>query len=392
MISAVSSRPLPAFLLLIFFLLSGLSACNRQPQAGANTVPPPGVLVIKLEPQDIQPTSEFIGRTFAVNDVSLQAQVSGYLKQRNFEEGSDVEIGTPLFLIDPAPYEAEVAAAEGRVAEAKAAVSRTRKDLKRALTLVKKGSISRQERDKMESDKLQAEAQLKSAEAARLQAKINLSYTQINAPINGRIGRALLSVGNLVGPLSGELARIVELDPIYVNFSVDEKTIIALKNREQHRRQDGSEPQKFAISLRLADGTAYTHPGEIDFIDNVVDHKTGSVTVRVRFDNPDKLLLPGFFVTTILSRDKPVAKLLIPQASVQEDQAGQFVMRVTADNKVEQRRISANHHYKGQLIVEEGLKAGDIIIVEGIQKVRPGMTVKPTMASSPESSTAQPGL
>lgn len=384
----LNSSTHPANLLfLMLFLVPWLSGCNKDPQEQKKP-PAPGVLVVKVLSQDIQPSSEFIGRTFAVNDVSLQAQVSGYLKQRSFEEGTDVEAGAPLLLIDPAPYQAEVAAAEGRVAEAKAAVTRTRKDLKRALRLVKKGNISQQERDKKESDKLQAEAQLKSAEAALQQANINLSYTQINAPIDGRIGRSIISVGNLVGPLSGELARIVELDPIYVNFSVDEKTIIALKNRNRNK----SDTEELAISLRLADGSFYNQPGQIDFIDNVVDHKTGSVALRVRFDNPDKLLLPGFFVTTIISRDKPMAKLLIPQASVQEDQAGQFVMRVTEDNKVEQRRISANHHYQGQLIVDEGLNAGETIIVEGIQKVRPGMTVKPKMASQPDTSTAQPGL
>ncbi|VAX09010.1 RND efflux system, membrane fusion protein [hydrothermal vent metagenome] len=375
------------FLFLVLFLILGLSACNNsQPEQRKPATP--GVLVVKVISQDIRPTSEFIGRTFAVNDVSLQAQVSGYLKQRSFEEGKDVEAGAPLFLIDPAPYKAEVAAAEGRVAEAKAAVTRTRKDLKRALRLVKKGNISQQERDKRESDKLQAEAQLKSAEAALQQANINLSYTQISSPIHGRIGRAIISVGNLVGPLSGELARIVELDPIYVNFSVDEKTIIALKNRDK----DTDDKEKLAISLRLADGSLYDQPGKIDFIDNVVDYKTGSVTVRVHFENPDKLLLPGFFVTTILSRDESIAKLLIPQASVQEDQAGQFVMLVTPENTVEQRRISANHHYQGQLIVDEGLKADETIIVEGIQKVRPGMTVKPRTASQPNTRAAQPGL
>ncbi len=372
---------------LILFLLPWLSACNNE-QVQQKKPPTPGVLVVKVLSQDIRPTSEFIGRTFAVNDVSLQAQVSGYLKERSFAEGSDIKIGTALFLIDPAPYKAEVAAAEGRVAETEAAVVRTSKDLKRALRLVKKGNISQQERDKRESDKLQAEAQLKSAEAALQQANINLSYTQISAPIHGRIGRAIISVGNLVGPLSGELARIVELDPIYVNFSVDEKTIIALKNRNK----DTDDKEKLAISLRLADGTLYTQPGQIDFIDNVVDYKTGSVTVRIRFDNPDKLLLPGFFVTTILSRDESIAKLLIPQASVQEDQGGQFVMLVTDENKVEQRRISANHHYQGQLIVDEGLKANETIIVEGIQKVRPGMTVTPKAAIQPDTSTAQPGL
>lgn len=349
--------------------------------------PPPGVLITRVVRQDIRSSTEFIGRTFAVNDVSLQARVTGYLKQRSFEEGRDVDAGTPLFLIDPAPYEAEVAAAEGRVAEAKAAVSRTRKDLKRLRKLVKKGSVSQQAFDKAESDKLQAEAQLKSAEAALLQTKINLSYTQISSPIKGRIGQALISVGNLVGPLSGELARIVELDPIYVSFSVDEKTIIAVKKRKQTDDTD-----KFSISLRLADGSLYAHQGQVDFIDNVVDHKTGSVTIRARFDNPDKLLLPGFFVTAILSRDQPVSKLLIPQASVQEDQAGQFVMLVTPENKVELRRIHARQHYQGQLIVEDGLQADESIIVEGIQKVRQGMTVAPKIANVPATGSSRPGF
>ena len=350
--------------------------------------PPPGVLIAKAAMQQISETVEYVGQTVAVNDVSLRAQVSGYLLKKTFDEGQDVEKGAELFTIDPALYEAGVAAAAGAVAEAKAEVLRTDKDLKRYRTLIKSQAISQQQLDKAEVELLQASANLKTVEAQLLRAKIDLSYTVIKAPFTGRIGRAGASLGDLVAPQSGELARLVELNPIYANFSVSERDVIAAKRRYQSG-DGGVEMDKIEVRLRLPDGSPFEHVGRVDFIDNVVDRRTGTVVLRARFDNPQKLLVPGLYVSTMLGREETTDKLIIPQSSVQEDQAGVFVMVVAPDNKVELRRITTGQAYAGELVVDSGLEPGEQVIVEGIQKVRPGMVVDAKLA--PRASMQQGG-
>ena len=364
-----------------------LFACGSGSKENA-VAPPPGVLVAKVSMRQILETVEYVGQTVAVNDVSLRAQVSGYLLKKTFDEGQDVEKGAELFTIDPALYEAGVAAAAGAVAEAKAEVSRTEKDLKRYRTLIKSQSISQQQLDKAEVELLQASANLKTVEAQLLRAKIDLSYTVIKAPFTGRIGRAGASLGDLVAPQSGELARLVELNPIYANFSVSERDVIAAKRRYQSG-DGGVEMDKIEVRLRLPDGSPFQHVGRVDFIDNVVDRRTGTVVLRARFDNPQKLLVPGLYVSTMLGREETTDKLIIPQSSVQEDQAGVFVMVVAPDNKVELRRITTGQAYAGELVVDSGLEPGEQVIVEGIQKVRPGMVVDAKLA--PRASMQQGG-
>jgi len=381
---------LPLLLLLSVFLY--LAACDSAKDQQAEA-PPPGVLVAKAEKQQIRETLEFIGRTVAVNDVSLNAQVSGYLLERLFEEGAEVNAEDLLFRIDPAIYEAQVAAAEGSVAKAGAALDKAEKDLTRYRILLKKQSVSQQQVDEAESNKLQAEAELKAAEATLLGARTDLSFTEIRAPIHGRIGRALVSIGNLVGPQSGELARLVELDPIYVNFSVSERDLLTVRQRQAKEKAEGMDPEsrpKVEVELRLANRELYEHKGSIDFIDNVVDPRTGTVTVRARFDNPDKLLVPGLFVTAILGTRERQTELMIPQASVQEDQTGNFVLVVDPDDKIERRPITTGRPYGGSLVVTEGLQPDERVVVEGIQKVRPGMKVAPKEAPLPGSEDLKP--
>jgi len=268
------------------------------------------------------------------------------------------------------------------VAEASAAVARSEKDVKRYRTLVKNQSISQQQLDNAESEFLQASASLKTAEAQLLKAQIDLSHTTITAPINGRIGRAAASVGDLVTPQAGELARLVELNPIYASFSVSEGDVIAAKRRYQAGDR-GVEMDKIEVRLRLPDGSEYEHVGRVDFIDNVVDRKTGTIVLRARFDNPQLLLVPGLYVSTMLGREETTDKLIIPQSAVQEDQAGIFVMVVAPDSKVELRRITTGQAFAGELVVSSGLEPGEQVIVEGIQKVRPGQVVDAKLAPRP---------
>jgi membrane fusion protein (multidrug efflux system) len=358
-----------------------LLACDSGSKETA-AAPPPGVLVANVAMRQISETVEYVGQTVAVNDVSLRAQVEGYLLERKFNEGQDVAQGAELFLIDPALYQAGVAAAEGAVAEASAAVSRADKDAKRYRLLIKQQSVSQQQLDNAESELLQASAVLKTTEAQLLKAQIDLTHTVITAPFTGRIGRAAASVGDLVTPQTGELARLVELNPIYASFSISEGDVITAKRRFQAGTA-AYDMDKIEVRLRLPDGSLYEHVGRVDFIDNVVDRRTGTIVLRARFDNPQDLLVPGLYVSTMLGREETTDKLVIPQSAVQEDQAGVFVMVVTPDSTVELRRIETGQAYAGELVVNSGLEAGEQVIVEGIQKVRPGLVVDAKIAPRP---------
>ena len=356
-----------------------LSSCGEQQAEKA--APPPGVLVQAVSQKAISDSVKFLGRTTAINDVSIRARVQGYLLERNFEEGGDINKGDLLFKIDPESYEAALAAAKGSVAEYQAALVRAEKDLVRYEELGKKAFASQQDVDKAESDKLQAAAQLQSAQARVEEAEINLEHTSIKSPIHGRIGRAIISVGNLVDASTGELARVVELNPIYATFNVSEKVMLNIQQNKKVKQKGG--PRKFEVKLELPNGSIYEHPGVIDFSDNTVNRRTGAIVVRARFDNPDELLVPGINVLMLLSMEEKEDVLVVPQASVQEDQAGKFVLLVDQDNKVEIRQVKLGRQYAGDWIVKDGLQPGERVIIEGVQKVRAGMEVSPKQAVSP---------
>ncbi len=357
-----------------------LAGCGAGEKEGAQSAgPPPGVLVASVELKTLRRWSEFVGRTLAVNDVSVRARVEGYLLEVPFKEGADVGKGDLLFVIDPAIYQAKVKAAEGAVAEAKAALTRAKRDFARYQDLAKKNVASKQQLDKARADMLEAEARLKSAEAALMEARVNLEYTRIRAPIDGRVGHIAVSVGNLVGPQSGELTRLVELDPIYASFAVSERDFLNF----QKLRQEGAESvEGIEVRLRLPNGDVYPESGHIDFIDNRVNPRTGAVLVRARFENPGHVLVPGINVTVVLVGQKPEAVLLVPQAALMEDQAGQFVLVVDRDDTVARRGVALGRVEGAYRVVRDGLNPGERVIVEGVQKVRPGMkvTTKPWQA------------
>lgn len=350
--------------------------------------PPPSVIVAPVVQKEITNTVEYIGQTIAVNRVSIRARVSGYIDQRLFREGEDMEKGEPLLVIDQAPFIAEVNRAQAALAQAEADLERARKDLTRYSGLVTEGAASQQQVDRTESEVLQGEALILARKAELEQAELNLGYTEIGAPISGRIGRAEVTEGNLVGPESGELAYLVQLDPIYVNFSVTEKDLISAKQRMLEERINLNE--KLIPSLRLPNGIMYDTKGKLDFVDNEVDPTTGTVAARCVFDNPDKLILPGQFVTVVLERDQPVQELVVPQVAVLEDQVGRYVLVADSENKVEQHRIITGARYGNDWIVKEGVTENDRVLVYGLQKVQPGMVVNASVSEdSPQDASSE---
>ncbi len=373
------NHKLACLLLIVPFSL--LSGCDQEPAAPEH--PAPGVMVTKASTQLLKQTYEFIGRTEAVNDVKLRARVQGYLVERNFGEGDDVNVGDILFRIESDTYEATVAAAQGNVERAEAEVARTEDDLERYEKLYKTQNISDQDISKARNDKLQADANLTSSRADLQKAQTDLNNTVIRAPIQGRIGRSIASVGNLIGVGGEPLARIVELDPMYVSISVAERALVLIKQKQLELGLQDNELPRVDVQLRLPDNQMYSGIGHLDFVDNVVDPATATVHVRAKFSNPDELLIPGMFVRALVGSEEKTEALMIPEQAIQEDQAGKYVMIVDSENVVDVRRIKTGQAEQGRIKIIDGLQDGESVVVEGMQKIRPGVTVTTKEAPLP---------
>jgi membrane fusion protein, multidrug efflux system len=350
-----------------------LAGCGQEETASPQAAPPsPAVTVAPVAPADVRPKSEFVGRVEAVNKVDLRARVTGFLEKRPFREGQEVKAGDLLFVIEQAPYQAAVDQRRAELASADANRANTKVQLQRGEELLKNKNIPASEVDTRRAQDEMAAASILEAQAALEQAQINFGYTDIHAPIDGKIGRATYTVGNLVGPDSGVLATIVSQEPMYVTFPVSAAVIL------QARREAGGalpEPSRFVVRVKLPDGSIYQHPGEIDFLNNQVAQGTDTLAARAVFPNPERVLVDGQFVTVTVEAGQPVTALVVPQGTVQVDQAGPYVLVVGTDQKVEQRRVALGADQGTDVVVQSGLKQGERIIVSGIQKVRPGMQV-----------------
>ncbi|MEZ5556967.1 MAG: efflux RND transporter periplasmic adaptor subunit [Pseudomonadales bacterium] len=352
----------------------GLGACGQQNQGGGGGPArgAPDVSVVTIQPQRAVLTAELPGRTlpYAVSDV--RPQVSGILRQRLFVEGSQVEAGQPLYQIDDTLYQAALESAAAQLANARAALTTARLRAERYRSLRAEKSISQQDYDDAEAALQQAEANVAQREADLATAKINLDYTRITAPISGRIGRSYLTQGALVTANQAQaLATIQTLDPIYVDMSQSSSELLALRRA----LGDGISPDAGSAPVRLTldDGAPYPLEGSLRFQEVVVDQTTGTVTLRAEFPNPDGVLLPGMFVrATIVERVEPQA-LLVPQRGVGRDNRGNATaLIVDADGTVQSRVLSVVQTVGASWLVDAGIEAGDRVIVEGLQFVRPG--------------------
>ena len=369
-----------------------LAACDEAPQQqAAASAPPPSVIVTPVIEREVKNSSTYVGRTVAVDYVELMTQVEGYLQKRLFTEGQLVSTGDLLFIIDPATYQAGVDAATASVANAQANATQTSSQLDRTKELYSTQDVSKARLDQDTASDLQAKAELQVAQAELQRAQVELSYTNIMAPISGQIGEATYTIGNLVSSTSDPLAAITSLDPIHVTFSVTESDMIKIKRQRLERGGDATfdtlDGLETAVvpQVMLPDGTLYDKSGDIDFVGNNVDPRTGTVLVRALFDNPDVLLMPGQFVTVVIESREATKRLVVPQAAVQEDQQGAFVLVVNADNQVESRHVEVGKTDGTDWIVNSGLTVGESVIVEGIQKVRAGVAVNPVQQTSSSS-------
>ena len=346
------------------------------------TPPPPAVEYETVTVRPVAPRFEFVARTRAREDVEIRAQISGTIVERPFSEGQEVAEGSVLFRIDPRPYRAALSQAQAQVSQAEAALGVAERNLARGVELEPQGFISASEMDQLRGSRDSAVAALEAARAAVETAQINLNFTNIEAPFMGRVGSTNLSIGDLVGPNSGPLVTLVQRDPMLVDFDVDEASLAERMKENRERAAEGLPPAEFTPKLQLINGDFYPLTGEIDYANNRINPSTGTVTVTARFPNPDGQLVPGQFTRITIERGEADMRVLVRQASVLEDMQGRYVYIVKDDNTVARRNITLGLRDGIDWVVESGLDEGMRVIVNGVQKVRPGMPVAATPVES----------
>lgn len=347
--------------------------------SGPAAMPAIPVTVAAVEPRDITSWQEFSGRLEAIDRVEVRPRVAGAIQSVHFREGALVKQGDLLVTIDPAPYEATVAQAQAQVSAAKAKLDLAKVEVGRGQKLFDNRTISQSDMDTRTSNYAETEANLKAAQAALQTAQLNLDYTQVRAPISGRVGKIAVTVGNLIaaGSTSPALTTLVSVDPIYASFNANEQTVT--RALAELPATDGAVPpvEQIPVQIGTASDNGTPIKGKLQLIDNEVDAASGTVSVRAVFDNPGGRLIPGQFVRVRMGQPKAETKLLISERAIGTDQDKKFVFVVGAENKVEYRPISLGDAADGMRIVTAGLNAGDKIIVNGLQRVRPGAVVDP---------------
>jgi len=376
-----------------------LSAAGAHAQtAGRRPGAPPAVIFITVHKQELNQSSSFIGHVQAIQTVNVHAQVAGYLRQVAFKGGQDVKKGQLLYVIEPAQYRAAVAAAEAKLQSARALLKQAHQNLTRQQRLYAKGNTPQSTLQQAEATYDVDDANVAAAKAQLQTANINFGYTRITSPIDGRAGATAVTAGNLVGPTTGTLTTIVQLNPIRVVFSINERSLVAF--REKHPKATQQQINaRFIPNLRLPGGSMYGQAGRVAFVNNQVDSATGTLAVYADFPNPRDLLLPGMLVTAVVSPEHPAHGFLVPAGAVLQDRRGKYVLVVGPGNKLERRDIITGAQIDQSLAVT-GLKNGDRVVVAGLQKVHLGQVVNPiaegvshanAAAATAPLSTAQPG-
>lgn len=369
-------------LLWLFFLLA---AC-QQPQAALPPPPLPQVTVSQPVARNVVEWDEYTGRLEAVESVEVRARVSGYLQSVHFTDGAIVQKGALLFVIDPRPYQEELNRATAALEQAMARYERTQKDFARAQQLVRSRAVSQEEVDTRSADQREAQEAVQAARAAVEAARLNVEFTQVRAPISGRISRQLVTEGNLVNGGAAQstlLTTIVSLDPIYGYFEVDERSYLKYSRLWRNGTRSGSREGKIPVNLGLADETGFPHQGHLDFLENRIDPNTGTMTGRAILPNPNLRLIPGLFARIRLPGSSQYEALLIPDETIGTDQSQRFAFVVNDENTVEYRKVDLGPMIDGLRVIRVGVKPEDWVIVNGVQRVRAGAKVDPRKQAIP---------
>ena len=373
-----------------------LTGCGSNAAAQAAAAPPPPqVDVAQVVSRQVTEFDEFTGRFEAIQRVEIRPRVSGYISSVNFTEGREVKKGDVLFVIDPRPYEATFKHAKAQLDQARSQAVLAKSERERATKLLQSHAISQEEYDSRVASLEQADANVEAAQAALDSAALDLSFTRVTAPIDGRISRALITLGNLVTAGQTELTTLVSLDPIYVRFDGDEQAYLKYikiareaaqaKSKTNEAGTTGSE-----VMVGLANEGGYPHQGVMVFVDNELDPTTGTIRGRAKLDNHDRAFTPGLFARVKLMGSNQYDALLINDSAVGTDQTVRYVLVVGADNKVEYRPVKLGPIIDGLRVVTDGLKAGETIVVSGLQRVRPGSPVTPARVAMGERQYGQP--
>lgn len=366
-----------ALVSLLLALLDVHQAMAQDEQA------PPKVTIAAAYEEELIREATFIGRGEASAKTDLVARVTGIITEIVVEDGTAVKAGDVIFRIEPDTYQAEVAAKSASVRSAEANVKLAEIELDRKTELLRREAIPESELDIAQANAAVSEANLAAARAALDEAQLNLERTEIVAPFDGRIGRATVSLGALVGPSTGSLVTLVQETPMYVTFSLSEPQLLSVLERLNRGISDlmesGASPNVF---VRLPDGTMLEEPGQVTFLDNRIDPSTGTIALRAEFANDRRIILDGGFVTVVIEELEPTLSVLVPQNATQRDQRGDFVLVVTDQQLVEQRYVTLGPQEGTAVVVADGLRSGESVIVEGLQRVRPGVEVSAVLAGT----------
>jgi membrane fusion protein, multidrug efflux system len=360
-----------------------LSLVGNHHVSAALPSPPPAVVVASVVSRNVAPVETYVGHVVAIQQVRIVPRVTAFIDRVPVKQGSDVKAGQILFELQKAQYQDAVASARAQLASAQAALDLADLNLLRAQRLTRQQFESVANLNQAQATRAQDQAEVAATKATLAQAELNLSYCTIASPIAGRIGAVTLTRGNLVTATTPALATVVQLDPIRVVFPVSDQTIVAA-----NAGPGGGFSKGLALSLTLPDGEPYGHGGKVAFLENQVDQQTGTVNVYADFSNPEGLLLPGTFVNVALRQARPKMLSLVPVEAVQTDQQGSYVLVVDDENKVRQQPIELGSQLGQEYIVKRGLRVGERVVVEGVQKVQPGEIVKPTSATPDRVSVA----
>jgi membrane fusion protein, multidrug efflux system len=371
---------------LAFFCALLFFGCEKKQETAAP--PPPDVKVAQVLQKTVPIYVENVGETVGASDIEIRARVEGFLQTVNFQEGSFVKKGDLLYTIDPQPLRASLAQAQGRVAEAQAQLSKAQQDVARYKPLVEKNAISKEEYETSVSAEQAASASVDAAKASAQDAQLNLGYTSVYSPIDGLIGKTQVKPGNLVGRGENTLLTVVSnVDSIHVRSNVSERDYLRLARAKGTVPKTGDKKVD-AFELVLADGSVYNHKGRLVFADRAIDPTTGTLGIEAEFPNPDHLLRPGQYTRMRAEIDQKKDAILVPQTAVQELQGTYSVAVVGSDNKVSLRPVQASDRIGSLWVIDSGLKPGEKIIIEGLQKVRDGVTVNPTVVQIPENAAS----
>lgn len=377
---------IPATLLFSVLLIAG---CSKAPQAEAPQ--PPAVTVAPVEQREIVQFDEFTGRLDAVESVEIRPRVSGYLQEVRFQSGQLVKKGDVLFLIDPRTRKATFDRAEADLQRAQAQAEVAERDAKRAEQLLTSKTISPEESDQRIWNDKQAKAALLSAQAARESARLDLEFCEVKSPIDGRVSRALVTVGNNVSGVDGFttlMTTVVSVDPIYSYSAVDEPTLLKFQRLLRDKKLTPDEQGRVAVEMRLGDETDFPHKGYLESLDNRLDPASGSIALRTVYPNADGKLMPGLYSRVRIPGSAREPVLLISESAVGTDQNQKFVLTLSPTNTVEYRPVQLGAVVDGKRVVRSGLKAGEQIVVNGLMRVRPGMPVAAMKEEQPKQ-TAQ---